>query len=77
LFCYLKPQAFLAKGFHLHHVKAGSSWVTLLVLGVVMVSALAVLGFKRLNSGRRHQEEQETSLQEEQEMVEVNLNNDL
>jgi len=64
------------KGFHLHHVKAGSSWVILLVLGVVMVSALAVLGFKRLNSGRRHQEEQETSLQEEQEMVEVNLNND-
>jgi len=48
----------------------------LLLLGVVMVSALAVLGFKRLNRGRRHQEEQETSLQEEQEMVEVNFNND-
>jgi len=37
-----KARSFLVKGFR--HVNAGSSWVTLLVVGVVMVSALAVIG---------------------------------
>jgi len=59
------------KGFR--HVNAGSSWVTLLVVGVVMVSALAVIGYKRLRNRSRHQE---IASQEDQEMVEVNVNND-
>jgi len=59
------------KGFR--HAKAGSSWVTLLVVGVVMVSALAVIGYKRLKNRSRHQE---IPSQEDQEMVEVNVNND-
>jgi len=59
------------KGFR--HVNAGSSWVTLLVVGVVMVSALAVIGYKRLKNRSRHQE---IASQEDQEMVEVNVNND-